>query len=78
MAEQDIKGKWKLRAPKNIPKRSTPMIGMVYEGTDKFFGRRIVGVLVQMFDQNDEVVLKTRDNKLVSVDSKSLKVKTDE
>ena len=78
MAEQDIKGKWTLRAPKNIPKSSLPMLGMVYEGVDKFFGRTIVGVLVEMFDQNDEVVLKTRENKLVSVDSKSLKVKTDE
>lgn len=74
MAEQDIKGKWKLRAPKNIPKSSLPMLGMVYEGTDKFFGRTIVGVLVEMFDQNDEVVLKTRDNKLISVDKKSIKI----
>ena len=74
MAEQDIKGKWKLRAPKNIPKSSLPMLGMVYEGTDKFFGRRVVGVLVQMFNENDEVVLKTRENKLVSVDKKSIKI----
>jgi hypothetical protein len=74
MAEQDIKGKWKLRAPKNIPKSSLPMLGMVYEGTNKFFGTKVVGVLVEMFDQNDEAVLKTRENKLVSVDCKTLKV----
>jgi hypothetical protein len=50
------------------------MVGMVYEGVDKFFGRRTVGVLVEMFDQNDEAVLRTVENKLVSVDIKSLKV----
>lgn len=51
---------------------------MVYEGVDKFFGNKVVGVLVEMFDENDEVVLKTRENKLVSVDYKSLKVSIDE
>jgi hypothetical protein len=74
MAEQNIKGKWKLRAPKNIPKSSTPMLGMVYEGADKFFGRKVVGVLVQMFNENDEAVLRTKGNKLVSVDKKSIKI----
>jgi hypothetical protein len=47
---------------------------MVYEGVDKFFGKRTIGVLVEMFDQNDEAVLRTIENKLVSVDIKSLKV----
>ena len=51
---------------------------MVYEGVNKFFGNKVVGVLVEMFDDNDEVVLKTRDNKLVSVDKQSLKFKIDE
>ena len=74
MSEQCIKGKWKLRAPKRIPKSSTPMVGMVYEGLDKFFGRRTIGVLIEMFDQNDEAVLRTKDNKLTSVDIKSLKL----
>ena len=74
MSEQCIKGKWKLRAPKRIPKSSTPMVGMVYEGQDKFFGRRTIGVLIEMFDQNDEAVLRTKDNKLTSVDIKSLKL----
>ena len=78
MAEQDIRGKWTLRAPKNIPKSSLPMLGMVYEGVNKFFGNKVVGVLVEMFNENDEVVLRTRENKLVSVDRKSLKAKTDE
>ena len=74
MSEQYIKGKWKLRAPKDIPKSSTPMIGMVYEGVDKFFGKRTIGVLIEMFDQNDEAVLRTIENKLVSVDKNSLKL----
>jgi hypothetical protein len=78
MGEQCIKGKWKLRAPQKIPKSSYPMVGMVYEGVDKFFGKRTVGVLVEMFDQNDEAVLRTVDSKLISVDIKSLKIKTDE
>jgi hypothetical protein len=74
MSEQCIKGKWKLRAPSKLPKSTYPMVGMVYEGVDKFFGRRMVGVLVEMFDQNDEAVLKTIENKLVSVDKTSLKI----
>ena len=78
MSEQCIKGKWKLRAPSKLPKSSYPMVGMVYEGVDKFFGKRTIGVLIEMFDQNDEAVLRTKDNKLTSVDIKSLKIKTDE
>ena len=74
MSEMYIKGKWKIKAPKKIPKNSTPMLGMVYEGLDKFFGRKIIGLLVQMHIENDEAVLRTKDNKLVSVDKKSLKV----
>ena len=78
MSEQCIKGKWKLRASSKLPKSSYPMLGMVYEGVDKFFGRRTIGVLIEMFDQNDEAVLRTKDNKLVSVDKRSLKIKTGE
>lgn len=74
MSEQCIKGKWKLRAPQKVPKNFTPMLGMVYEGVDKFFGSKVVGVLVQMFNENDEVVLRTRENKLISVDKKSIKI----
>ena len=74
MSEQCIKGMWKLRAPTKLPKSTTPMVGMVYEGVDKFFGRRTIGVLVEMFDQNDEAVLKTIEDKLVSVDKTSLKL----
>jgi hypothetical protein len=77
MGEQSIKGKWKVKGRK-VAKPSSPMIGMVYESTGKFFGKTIRGVLIEMFDQNDEAVLRTKDNKLVSVDIKSLKIKTDE
>ena len=76
MSEMYIKGKWKIKAPKKIPKSSTPMVGMVYEGLDKFFGRKIIGLLVQMHIENDEAVLRTKDNKLVSVDKRSLKAIT--
>jgi len=74
MSEQCIKGKWKLRAPQKLPKTSTPMLGMVYEGQDKFFGKKIIGLLVQMHIENDEAVLRTKSNKLVSVDKRSLKI----
>jgi hypothetical protein len=74
MAEQCIKGKWKLRAPSKLPKSTAPMVGMVYEGQDKFFGKRAIGVLVEMFDQNDEAIIRTREGKLISVDKNSLKL----
>ena len=74
MSEMYIKGKWKLRAPKKLPKSTAPMVGMVYEGVDKFFGKKVIGVLIEMFDQNDEAVLRTIENKLVSVDKNSLKI----
>jgi hypothetical protein len=74
MADQYVKGMWKLRAPKKLLKSTAPMLGMVYEGVDKFFGRRTIGVLIEMFDQNDEAVLRTIENKLISVVKQSLKL----
>jgi len=74
MSEQKIKGMWKLKAPKQIPKSTAPMLGMVYQSQDKFFGKKVIGVLVEMFDQNDEAVLRTTEGKLISVDKKSLKI----
>ena len=76
MSEQCIKGKWKVRAPQKIPKSSSPMVGVVYKGVNKFFGGEVIGVLIEMFDQNDEAILKTKDNKLISVDKTSLKIVT--
>ena len=75
MAERDIKGSWKGKA-RGVSKSSSPMIGAVYEGQDKFFGKTVVGVLVEMFNQNDEAILRTKENKLTSVDIKSLKTIT--
>ena len=74
MADQYVKGMWKLRAPTKLPKSTTPMVGMVYEGVDKFFSKRTIGVLIEMFDQNDEAVLRTIEDKLVSVVKQSLKL----
>jgi hypothetical protein len=64
---------WKGKGRK-VSEASPPIIGMVYEGVNKFFGNKVVGVLVEMFNDNDEVVLRTKENKLVSVDCKTLKV----
>jgi hypothetical protein len=61
---------------KKVAKIFSPMVGMVYEGQDKFFGKRVIGILIEMFDQNDEAVLKTANGKVVSVDIKSLKAIT--
>lgn len=73
MAERDLRGTWKGKA-RGMTKSSSPLIGAVYEGVDKFFGRKVIGVLIEMFDQNDEAVLRTRENKLTSVDKNSLKI----
>ena len=73
MAERDLRGTWKAK-PKRVAKSPPIIIGMIYEGVDKFFGNKVVGMLVEMFDQNDEAVLRTKQNKLTSVDKKSLKI----
>ena len=73
MAERDIRGTWKGKA-RGMAKSSSPLIGMVYEGQDKFFGKEVVGVLIEMFDQNDEAILRTKENKLTSVDKNSLTI----
>jgi len=72
MAEHDLRGSW-TKKPKKASK-SSPMIGMIYRGVDKFFGKEVIGMLVEMFDQNDEAVLKTKEEKVISVDKKSLKI----
>ena len=64
---------WKGKERK-VAKSSSPMIGMVYQGVGKFFGETVIGVLIEMFDQNDEAILQTVDNKLTSVDKNSLKI----
>jgi hypothetical protein len=69
----ELYNSWKGKG-KKVAKTSSPMIGMVYQGVDKFFGKIVIGILIEKFDQNDEAVLKTKDNKLISVDTNSLKV----
>ena len=73
MAERDIKGTWKVKG-KKVAKAFSPLIGAVYEGRNKFFGGTVIGILIEMFDQNDEAILKTKENKLTSVDKNSLKI----
>ena len=73
MAERDFRGTWKGREGK-VKKTSSPIIGMVYEGTNKFFGGQVVGVLIQLHQENDEAVLQMKGNSLVSVDKKTLKI----
>lgn len=54
------------------------MLGMIYKGVDKFFGKETIGVLVETHSQNDEGVIRTKDNKLVSVDLLSLSIVVNE
>jgi hypothetical protein len=70
---QDIYKSWKVKGRK-VSKASSPMIGMVYKGLDKFFGKQVVGVLVAIYEENDEAVLRTSEDKLTSVDKNSLKI----
>ena len=69
----ELYNSWKGKGRK-VARSSSPMIGMVYEGQDKFFGKTVIGVLVEIFDQNDEAVLRTVEDKLISVDKNSLKI----
>ena len=71
MKERDLRGTWK--PGKKVKQTFSPILGVVYEGDDKFFGKSVVGVLVELHEDNDEAVLRTKDLKLVSVDKKSLK-----
>jgi hypothetical protein len=77
MSDRDLRGTWKVKGEK-VKKNFSPLIGMVYEGIDKFFGGQVVGVLIQLHQENDEAVLQMKGNSLVSVDIKSLKIKVDE
>ena len=69
----ELYNSWKGKE-KKVAKIFSPMVGMVYQGQDKFFGKIVIGVLIEMFDQNDEAVLRTKNQKVISVDIKSLKI----
>ena len=73
MIDRNISGLWKGQG-KRVRKTSSPIIGFVYRGQDKFFGKEVEGVLLEIFDENDEAVLKTREDKFISVDKRSLKI----
>ena len=77
MAEQDLRGKWKVQSQK-INKTVSPLIGFVYEGTNKFSGSKVVGILLEVYRDNDEAVLKTKKGQFVSTDLLTLKPITDE
>jgi hypothetical protein len=77
MAERNIYKSWKV-ASRKVPKSKSPVIGMVYRGLDKFFGKEVLGVLVELYPDYDEAVLRSADNKLISVIIKSLKVQVNE
>lgn len=72
--DRSIAGKYRVEDRRG-KKLSIPLtIGLIYSGKDKFFGKSIVGMLLEIHSENDEVVLQTKEKKLVSVDKKSLKV----
>ena len=73
MADRELRGSWKGKA-RGVTKSSSPMIGMVYEGQDKFFGKMVLGVLVNIYIDNDEAVVRTKQGVLTSVDINSLKI----
>jgi len=73
MSDRDLRGTWKVKGEK-AKKNFSPMLGMVYEGIDKFFGGQVVGVLVNVYTDNDEAVLRTKQGVFTSVDKQSLKI----
>ncbi len=69
----DIYKSWKVKG-KDVSKIFSPMIGMVYKGTDKFFGKTVLGVLIAIYEENDEAILRVKGGVLVSVFKNSLKI----
>jgi hypothetical protein len=74
MSEQNIKGKWKVLINKKDTKTTSPMVGMVYRGVSKFFGKEVTGILLEVYNENDEAIIRTREGVLISVDKNSLKL----
>jgi len=60
---------WKVK-DRGVAKSATPLLGMVYEAPHN--GVQVVGVLVELNEES--AVLQTKENKLVCVDKKSLKI----
>lgn len=76
--DRSVAGKFKLenRRVRKLPPSLT--IGLVYEGIGKFYGKSVVGVLMEIYPENDEAVLQTKEKKFVSVDKKTLKIVVDD
>ena len=71
--DRSISGTWKGKG-RRVSKTFSPMIGIIY--TALYKGKEVIGVLEQV--GGIEAYIRTKDNKLISVDIKSLKIKTDE
>ena len=76
MSEMKIKGMWKgVVTTPSISK--DPVIGMIYEGKKnrgKQQSKTIVGLLMQVFPEQGDAVLRDKENFPHCVDYKSLKV----
>ena len=77
MADLNINKTWKVRGKKTSNK-FPPIIGCVYEGVCKFFGKRVVGILLETYQENDEAVLKNKQGERISADLLTLKALVDE
>ena len=69
MSERSLKGTWKGRGGK-VSKITSPMIGIVYSAL--FKGKEVLGVLERV--GGIEAHIRTKENKLISVDKNSLKI----
>ena len=69
MSERSLKGTWKGRG-KKVSTKNSLMIGIVYSAL--FKGKEVLGVLERV--GGIEAYLRTKDNKLISVDKNSLKI----
>lgn len=73
--DKDVKGVWKVKKRGTTKSTSPPLtIGLIYRGKDSTSVNLIEGMLLEILSENDEVILKTREGKFVSVDKKSLKI----
>ena len=64
MSEQKIKGAWKGKESK-VAKTFSPMIGMVYKGKknrNKKQGMEVIGVLIEVFPDQGDAILRDKEN----------------
>ena len=65
MSESDLRGTWKIKG-RGVEKSTSVIIGMIYSSGD------VIGMLVE--DLGEQVVLRTKENNLISVEKKSLQI----